>query len=133
MDIDALRSVAPAGAPQPGEETVDVAARRTARSAAVHARAQYRRAQRLDIKRNRIAAGSGETMSRGEWQLLSSLDDDSLRRWTNDLTIQAGNGTIRRIDGTPTMLGSNTHSNTRRVLDRFEPLRAEQLDLTQYI
>ena len=87
----------------------------------------------MDRKRKRMNAGSGETMSRGEWQLLSSLDDDSLRRWTNDLTIQAGNGTIRRSDGTPAMLGSNTHSNTRRVLDSFEPLRAEQLDLTQYI
>ena len=87
----------------------------------------------LEEKRQRINAGSWETMSHWEWQLLSRLHDDSLRTRANDLTIQAGNGTIRRIDGTPAMLGSNTHSNPRRVLDRFEPLRAEQLDLTQYI
>ena len=31
------------------------------------------------------------------------------------------------------MLGHNTRSNTRRVLDSFEPLRLDQLDLTQYI
>ena len=123
----------PAGAPQPGEETVDVAARRTARWAAVHARAQYRCAQRLDIKRNLIAAGSDEKLSRADRELLCKLDDDSLRKSAKWLTLQSGHGTIRNRDGTPAMLGQNTLSNTRRVLDNFEPLRLDQLDLTKYI
>ena len=47
MDIDALRNVAPAGAPQPGEDTRAVEARRRARRSACQARGQYRYAQSL--------------------------------------------------------------------------------------
>ena len=134
MDIDTLRSVADASAAQPGEDRRDVEERREARWAAVEARREHTYAMNLEEKRQRIQRwGSWETLSHWEWELLSRLHDDSLRTRANDLTIQAGNGTIRRIDGTPAMLGSNTHSNTRRVLDRFEPLRAEQLDLSQYM
>ena len=134
MDIDTLRSVASASAAQPGEDTRDVEARRSARRLAVEARREHTYAMNLEEKRQRIEhRGSKETLSDWQWALLEGLHDDSLRTRANDLTIQAGNGTIRRIDGTPAMLGSNTHSNTRRVLDRFEPLRAEQLDVTQYI
>ena len=134
MDIDTLRSVASASAAQPGEDTRDVEARRSARRLAVEARREHTYAMNLEEKRQRIEhRGSKETLSDWQWALLDGLHDDNLRTRANDLTIRAGNGTIRRIDGTPAMLGSNTHSNTRRVLDRFEPLRAEQLDLTQYI
>ena len=133
MDIDTLRSVADASAAQPGEDRRDVEERREARRAAVEARREHTYAMNLEEKRQRINAGSWETMSHWEWQLLSRLHDDSLRTRANDLTIRAGNGTIRRIDGTPAMLGSNTHSNTRRVLDRFEPLLPEEVDLAQYL
>ena len=88
----------------------------------------------LEEKRKRIQGwGSWETLSQWEWDLLSRLHDDSLRTRANDLTIRAGHGTIRRKDGTLAMLGSNTHSHTRRVLDRFEPLLPEQVDLEQYM
>ena len=134
MDIDTLRSVASASAAQPGEDRRDVEERREARRAAVEARREHTYAMNLEEKRQRIEhRGSKETLSDWQWELLEGLRDDSLRTRANDLTIRAGNGTIRRKDGTLAMLGSNTHSHTRRVLDRFEPLLPEQVDLSQYM
>ena len=133
MDIDTLRSVADASAAQPDEDRRDVEERREARWAAVEARRWHAYAMNLEAKRQRIEKGSKETLSDWQWELLEGLRDDSLRTRANDLTIRAGNGTIRRKDGTPAMLGSNTHSHTRRVLDRFEPLLPEQVDLSQYM
>ena len=135
LDIDTVRSVAttPACSPQPGEDPVDVAARRTVRREAVQARTRYTHAQSLALKRIRIEAGSNEWLSHADHELLRRFDDDSLRTRANRLTFQSGHGTIRDRDGMRAMLGQNTYSNTRRVLDSFQPLRMEQLDLTQYI
>ena len=107
-------------------------ARRERRKAAVEARGQLRYARGLNKKRKRIAEGSEEVLSWDELQTLQGLDDGSLRRWSNELTLQSGNGTIYNSDGTTVMLGANTRSITRCVLDSFEPMRPEQLDLTQY-
>ena len=134
MDIDTLRSVAEASKIKPEEDRRDVEERREARWAAVEARRVHAYAMNLEEKRQRIEhRGSKETLSDWQWALLEGLHDDSLRKTANDLTIRAGNGTIRRKDGTLAMLGSNTHSHTRRVLDRFEPLLPEQVDLSQYM
>ena len=128
LDIDALRAVAaePGGAPEPAE---DAATRREARKNAIEARRWYCWGKTL-WKRER----SGERLSREEWKTLLWYNDDSLRRWANDLTEKSGNGTIYNRDGTTTMLGGNmSRSITQRVLDRFQPsMRPEELDLTQY-
>ena len=47
--------------------------------------------------------------------------------------MQVGHGTIWANDGTQSMLGQNTRSHTRRVLDDFEPCDPEDLDLALYI
>ena len=132
LDIDTLRSAQSGGAAQPVEDTGAAEARREQRKAAVEARGQLRYARGLNKKRKRIAEGSEEVLSWDELQTLQGLDDGSLRRWSNELTLQSGNGTIYNSDGTTVMLGANTRSITRRVLDGFEPMRPEQLDLTQY-
>ena len=69
----------------------------------------------------------------GDWETIQWYDDDSLRQWSNRLTARSGNGTIYNYDGTTFMLGANmTRSITHRVLDRFQPMRPEEMDLTQY-
>ena len=133
LDIDTLVATTPASSPQPGQDPVDVAARRTVRREAVQARTRYTHAQSLALKRIRIEAGSNEWLSHADHELLRSFDDDSLRTTANRLTLLSGHGTIRDRDGMQAMLGQNTHSITRRVLDSFQPLRMEELDLAQYV
>ena len=139
MDIDTLRSVAEASKIKPDEDSRDVEERREARWAAVEARRVHAYAMNLEAKRQRIEEekrhrkGSKETLSDWQWALLEGLHDDSLRTTANRLTFRSGHGTIRDRDGMRAMLGQNTHSNTRRVLDSFQPLRMEELDLAQYV
>ena len=80
-------------------------------------------------KRARIQGGSRETLSRSDHWWLERLDNDTLRRTANDLTIKSGHGSVRCRNGDVVMLGSNTLSHTRRVLDDFVPVRLENLDL----
>ena len=88
---------------------------------AVKARADFRYAQCLARRRVRINRGSKETLSPADQWWLDRLDNDSLRRKANDLTIQSGHGTLHYKNGNTVLLGSNTDSNTRRVLDDFIP------------
>ena len=139
LDIDTLRTVrqqsiaAGAGQPEPdeAEEAALRAERQTARLTAAKARSCFCRARRLAES---IQAGvkSAASLSPHELELLARLEDDSLRKEANKLTMQVGHGTIWAKDGTQSMLGQNTRSHTRRVLDHFEPFDPEELDLALY-
>ena len=114
------------------EEAARRAAHQTARLNAGKARSSYCRARRLE---EGIQAGvkSAASLFPHERELLAGLKDDSLRTNANKLTMQVGHGTIWAKDGTQSMLGQNTRSYTRRVLDGFEATDLEDLDRTLYI
>ena len=113
------------------EEAARRAAHQTARLNAVKARSSYCRARRLE-EGIRAGVKSVASLFPHERELLAGLKDDSLRTNANKLTMQVGHGTIWAKDGTQSMLGQNTRSHTRRVLDDFEPLDPEELDLALY-
>ena len=108
------------------------AAHQTARFNAAKARSTYCRARRLD-EGIRAGVKSAASLFPHERELLAGLKDDSLRTNANQLTMQVGHGTIWAKDGTQSMLGQNTRSYTRRVLDGFEATDLEALDRTLYI
>ena len=121
-----------AKAARKAEEAALRAAHQTARFNAAKARSTYCRARRLD-EGIRAGVKSAAFLSPHERELLAGLEDDSLRTNANKLTMQVGHGTIWAKDGTQSMLGQNTRSHTRRVLDDFEPCDSEDLDLALYI
>ena len=92
------------------------AAHQTARFNAAKARSTYCRARRLD-EGIRAGVKSAAFLSPHERELLAGLEDDSLRTNANELTMQVGHGTIWAKNGTRSMLGQNTRSHTRRVLE----------------
>ena len=105
-----------AKAARKAEEAALRAAHQTARFNAVKARSTYCRARRLD-EGIRAGVKSAAFLSPHERELLAGLEDDSLRTNANELTMQVGHGTIWAKNGTRSMLGQNTRSHTRRVLE----------------
>ena len=63
--------------------------------------------------------------------VVEPLDNDILRRKANRLTIDSGHGTVHYQSGDTVLLGSNTYSNTRRVLDDFVPVSINDLDMQE--
>ena len=102
-----------------------------ARVKAVRARSDFRYAQTLARRRIRIKQGSKEWLSYADQWWLDRLDNDSLRRKANSLTIESGHGTVHYKLGDTVLLGSNTYSNTRRVLDNFVPVSINDLDMQE--
>ena len=121
-----------AKAARKAEEAALRAAHQTARFNASKARSTYCSARTLD-EGIRAGVKKAAHLSRQERELLAGLADDSLRTNANKLTMQVGHGTLWADNGTQSMLGQNTRSYTRRVLDAFEATDLEDLDLTLYI
>ena len=98
------------------EEAARRAAHQTLRLNAGKARSSYCRARRLE-EGIRAGVKSAASLFPHERELLAGLEDDSLRTNANELTMQVGHGTIWAKNGTRSMLGQNTRSHTRRVLE----------------
>jgi len=118
-----------ASQPAPDSDN-DAERKRRYKMEALQARADYRYAQSVARKKNRISSGESiGTLTHSEQQALDFLESGWLRTRANDTTVKHGHGTVRYPDGRTDMIGANTGGITRRVLDKFVPLRAEDLEL----
>ena len=91
----------------------------------------------LDKRRRRINRAnegfepSEEFLTARHLAVLSTYDDGSLRIHANALTVRSGHGIFILDDGTGQHLAGKQLSITRRVLDNFEPVRADDLDMDE--
>jgi hypothetical protein len=108
-------------------------AKKDIRRAAAMARADWRRGQALVQRRARMNGGSNETMYRSDYKILARMDDDTLRRKANKLTIEAGQGYIRYKTGQSMYLWGDQVGRTRRVLDNFACISPDELDMTELV
>ena len=105
--------------PQPGQRTAE---QRENHKLAVEARAKLREAHRVARRRER-----GIALSRRERALMKLFDDGSLLSEANELTLKAGNGRLRRLDGSFVDIGGSAGGYARSVLKDWEPP-----DLTEF-
>ena len=97
---------------------------------AVQARGRVRLAHRYARLRDEIRAGAraaGASLTPAQLELLALLDDGTLVRQANHLTICAGHGRLRRADGSAVDIGGSTGGYARSVLDDWQPP-----DLTEF-